>query len=242
VLKRLLDGFIDLVYPPHCLLCKTRITPKPDHPFKVLCGQCLTDIRPNVPPFCPVCSRSLGERPDQPRCETCRRHPPSFDFAWSACLFVDPLRGLIHRFKFGDKTSLRHVFVPLMADFIRTYHLDIAQFDCLVPVPLSPVRLRERTYNQAALLAAGLSKVFGVPLSENILERRHSPPQSSLPAKERFTNIQGAFKMKTSSVEKMNILLIDDLLTTGATVSEAAKVLKDNGAAVVGVFTLAITP
>lgn len=128
-----------------------------------------------------------------------------------------------------------------MIDFIQMYNLDIDQFEHIVPVPLHPTRLRERTYNQSELLARRVSQYFRKELSLNNLVRiRHTQNQASLAKKNRWTNIEGAFTIKNSKAfSNQSILLIDDLLTTGATVSEAAKELKRAGAKKVGVFTLA---
>ena len=130
-----------------------------------------------------------------------------------------------------------------MISFIKEYSLDAGQFDVIIPIPLSSTRSRERGYNQARLLAKELAKEFSIPLAENQLRRiRHTDPQSLLDEKQRWTNIKGAFTIrKLKNLRHKNILLIDDLLTTGATASEAARVLKDAGAGTVGVLTLAIT-
>ena len=130
-----------------------------------------------------------------------------------------------------------------MISYIKEYDLDIGQFDAIVPIPLSSTRSRERGYNQAQLLARERAKEFSIPMGENHLRRiRHTAPQSLLDEKQRWTNIKGAFTIrKLKNLRHKNILLIDDLLTTGATASEAARVLKDAGAGTVGVLTLAIT-
>ena len=192
--------------------------------------------------FCPKCSRFLGEKPARPYCGDCRKHPPAFNFAWSACVYEDPLKTLIHQFKYSQKTRLRFLFTELMITFIRTYQLDIAQFDVLLPIPLSATRQRERGYNQSNLLAQGISEAFHIPVLKNDLARRHTRHQTLLDEKERWTNIQEAFTIKFSrKIINRNILIIDDLLTTGATASEAARTLKKSGAQTVGVLTLAIT-
>lgn len=230
-----------LVYPPHCLGCKTygRRSPLAGG----LCPSCQTLIQPNIPPFCPKCARPLHGHPLRPRCLRCQQKEPRFDFAWAACLYAEPLKTFIHQFKYNQKTSLRVPFAELMISFIHTYQLDMAQFQLMIPVPLFPTRLRERGYNQSYLLAQGLAKAFAIELSAHHLIRvRHTRPQFLLDEKERWTNMHRAFKIKSScAVSKKNILLIDDLLTTGATASEAAAVLKEAGAQTVGVLTLAIT-
>lgn len=121
--------------------------------------------------------------------------------------------------------------------------MDIEQFDFMVPIPLHPTRKRERGYNQSFLLASQLSRIFNINLNINLLiKTKNTKNQSLLSKKERWTNITGAFKIKNpNEVNNKSILLIDDLLTTGATSSEAAKALKSAGAKTVGVFTLAGT-
>lgn len=241
VFKDLLQGLKSLVYPPHCLVCSNHSTADPSGPG--VCPPCRAAIVSNRPPFCRKCSRYLGAHIEQTYCKECRNAKPSFDFAWSACLYEDPLKELIHRFKYGQKTQLRRLFAEAMISFIKEYGLDTEQFDMIVPVPLSSTRSRERGYNQAQLLAQELAREFSIPLVQNYLRRvRHTHPQSFLDEKQRWTNIKGAFTIrKLKNLRRKNILLVDDLLTTGATASEAARVLKDAGAGTVGVLTLAIT-
>jgi ComF family protein len=240
VLKDIFHGLIGLLYPPHCSLCGKHLGG--ETPSGILCPECRDSIVWNAPPFCPQCSRHLGKYPEHPRCRQCRRHRPAFDFAWSACVYDDPLKELIHRFKYGQKTRLRRLFTEMINSFVRRHHLDAAQFDMAVPVPLSAARLRERGYNQAQVLAEGICREFQIACSvNNLIRARHTQPQSLLDEKQRWTNIQGAFTIKHSEkFADKNILIIDDLLTTGATVSEIARTLKKAGAQTVGVLTLAI--
>ena len=134
-------------------------------------------------------------------------------------------------------------FIEFIVNFVQIYHLDIKQFDIIVPVPLFPSRLRERGYNQSELLAELIALRYHIDLSlANLVRIRNTEHQTSLTEKERWTNIKGAFKIIDSSeFSGKNILIIDDLLTTGATVSETATTLKDAKAKTVGVLTLAIT-
>ncbi|MBU0467803.1 MAG: ComF family protein [Candidatus Omnitrophica bacterium] len=195
----------------------------------------------NIPPFCPKCSRHLGKHPKYSKCKNCSRSELFFDFAWCACFFEDPLKELIHKFKYDQKTQLSDQFCKLMIHFIQEYCMDIEQFDLIMPIPLHPARKRERGYNQSFLLASKISKSFNINLNINLLIKvKNTKNQSLLSKKERWTNITDAFKIKNpNAVKNKSILLIDDLLTTGATSSEAAKVLKISGAKTVGVFTLA---
>jgi ComF family protein len=150
---------------------------------------------------------------------------------------------MIHRFKYGQKTYLFKPFTQFIINFLQIYHFDIKQFDIIAPIPLFPSRLRERGYNQSQLLAEPISREYGIHLSlKNLIRIRNTEHQTFLTEKERWTNIQGAFRIINSAAfSGKNILIIDDLLTTGATASEAAGVLKNAGAETVGVLTLAVT-
>lgn len=172
----------------------------------------------------------------------CQKQNPDFDFAWCACHFHGRLRELIHGFKYRQKTGLRKLFGYCMQEFLTHYKLDIDQFDLLMPIPLFPSKHRERGYNQAELLALEIKKKYNINISKNnLIKKKNTQNHAQLDKKERFTNIQGAFKIRhPDGVCGKSILLIDDLLTTGATASEAAKTLKLNGAKQVGVFCLAI--
>ncbi len=240
MIKSLVIGLKDLVYPPICIICRERIPTT--HPYKGLCLSCSQRIELIVPPFCVKCFRPLNAANSGPTCKNCIEHAMHFDFAYCACPFSPFLRQLLHLFKFHQKTYLRHIFTEHILRFIQEYNLDIDQFDLFVPMPLSNVRLRERGYNQSQLIAEILAQHFNKPCSKNVLiKARHTASQSSLSKKERFTNVQGAFKINSSvKIINTNILIIDDLMTTGATASEAALVLKAAKAKTVAILTLAI--
>ena len=138
---------------------------------------------------------------------------------------------------------MRTSFARFIINFIQKYRLDIEQFDIIVPIPLFPSRLRERGYNQSQLLAEQIARNYHINLSlNNLVRTRNTEHQTFLSEKERWTNINGAFTIKNSTkFSGKNVLIIDDLLTTGATACEAAGTLKDAGAQTVGVLTLAIT-
>ncbi|HNV23811.1 MAG TPA: ComF family protein [Candidatus Omnitrophota bacterium] len=241
MLKNLIKGFLELVYPHNCPVCQTFILPS--HSQEIICDACASLIERNHPPFCQKCSRPLGQKIHYPLCQECRLTKPYFDFAWSCLLYKDPLKNLIHQFKYKQKTCLAIAFSQWMLAFINAYHFDIKQFDLIIPVPLHTARLRERGYNQSYLLAHPIAKEFQIKISTtNIIRVRYTPPQVQLSQKERWTNIEGAFRIKSQNeINNKNILIIDDLLTTGATASEIARTLKKAGAKTVGVLTLSVT-
>lgn len=235
-------GLCRLVYPPHCLLCQNYLPSR--FPYPGVCPRCQDTIIYNHPVFCLKCSRHISSRPPTPQCRICRSKKIAFDFAWGCCLYNDSLKHLLLQFKYFQKTYLRHYFTELMMNFIRAYQIDIEQFDYAVPIPLSSTRLRERGYNQAEMLAQNVAQRFDLRvISDNLIKTRHTLQQAQIKEKERWTNIRRAFTIKhPQEIRGKNILIVDDLLTTGATASEAALALKQAQAKRVGVLTLAITP
>ena len=153
------------------------------------------------------------------------------------------MRYLIHLFKYRHLIQLRRLFCSLMIEFVEKYQIILA-CDLIIPIPLNFWRSNARGFNQAQLLAAEISKNLNAQMRTDILARPHyTPYQARLRQKERWTNMDGAFTIKRSvSITNKNILLIDDLTTTGATLSSAAWALKQSGANKVNALTLAISP
>jgi len=236
----LMSGCLSLVYPPSCYLCNTlnRTTSQCEN----LCPACAEKLNKNIPPFCQKCSRHVP--PDQALCKNCQKYPLHFDFAWSCYLLNPALRSLLHKYKYHHKTELRTTFTKMMIDFISTYNLDIHQFDAIIPIPLFHSKLRERGFNQSLYLAKNIAQAYHISLRSDILiKRRATQNHVDLNQKERWTNIQGAFTIKHSGwLKNKHILIIDDILTTGATVSQASQSLKKAGACTIGILTLAIVP
>ena len=232
--RSFLQGALELIFPDNCLLCRQFLNSRHQ---RQLCPQCLDTLSLNPTPFSRQNQNGPGHSflSDQVR--------STFDAAWSVCLYNEPAQKLLHAFKYNSKTSLHKTFVPLMIDFIDRYHIPLQEFDLISPIPLHPVRLRERGYNQSALLSLALSKHYGVPHTENLLIRqKNTHTQTELGAKQRWTNMEGAFRIKNpSDVTGRTIILIDDLFTTGATLQSAAETLKAAGAARVCVLTLSMT-
>jgi len=240
ILRDFVRGACDLVYPRHCILCKKAIL-HTDRNIP-LCIYCQSSIRANTPPFCTKCSRHLESPLGQEFCSECQDTRPHFDSAWGACIYDNSMRKLIHALKYGSKVSLRHYFNELILSFLETYHVDLSCHNLVIPIPLHPVRARERGFNQSEVIAHLIAEHLCIPSSRNNLIRvKNTRNQAVLRQKERWTNIKGAFKIKhPSEFKKKSILVIDDLLTTGATASESARILKAAGAKRVNILTLAI--
>ncbi|HXG03277.1 MAG TPA: ComF family protein, partial [Candidatus Binatia bacterium] len=175
-----------------------------------------------------------------PVCGSCRRTPPPWDWARAAGLYTGALREALHAFKFGGRPALAGPLAELV--FEQCGAELPATIDALVPVPLGRDRERERGFNQAALVAERLARRLKRPVRPGWLRRiRATPPQSDLGADARRANVRGAFAA-SARVAGRALVLVDDVLTTGATAAECARVLKAAGARVVGVLTVARVP
>jgi ComF family protein len=236
MIKDLLAACGSLVFPPHCLLC---FKPLGVGKCNGLCNGCENALQWNEPPFCLKCSRHLKGRFSL--CINCRQRRIHYDFAYAALQFNGPLQQLLHRYKYQHTTALRLLFADYMVGFVRRHQLDVDRFDLIAPVPLHASQQRWRGYNQSLLLAREISRAFSIPCHANLLQKnRPTRSQSELKRKERWTNLVGAFTINRSvGLKDRQVLLVDDLLTTGATASAAAQALKEAGCATVGVLTLA---
>jgi ComF family protein len=233
---------LDLVFPALCPVCEGTLAAGRRDP---LCGACWSAITRLGPPWCDVCGAAppAVATPDAlPRrvartCPTCASAPPSYDYARAAALYEGGLRDALHAFKFGGRRALAGPLGDLAAEQCVGSLPD--GIDALVPVPLARERERERGYNQAALLARRIGRRLAVPTRAGWLVRtRATRPQSDLSAAERRANVRGAFRAREPAAGR-HVLLIDDILTTGATLDACALALSAAGARRVGVLTVA---
>jgi len=240
MLKNLTATVLNLIYPKNCISCKTGIFDEQNRFF--LCDDCFEEIAKNLSPFCLKCGVHLDERETEfGICRQCKKRKFYFDRAYSVCIFEGTIKELIHKFKYSNKTVLAKLFSEMIFDFAMNFHIPISDYDIMLPVPLHSVRLREREYNQCEILAKELQKFFSIAISRNdVMRIRNTKSQIELNKFARWQNIKGAFKLKNfEKFKDKNVLIIDDLMTTGATASELAGVLKDADAKKVSVLTLA---
>ena len=230
-LQRLGASALDLLFPPRCAACDE----PGDSPFCALCAQTLVP----APAGCPLCGVPQDEsllpalRPR--RCPTCRVHPPRFAFAAAPYLHGGALADAIHRLKYEKREDLGAALSVLFEACL------VPKSDVLVPIPLHPRRLRHRGYDQAAILAAGAARRFGIPFAPLLRRVRETGQQVGRDRTSRERSVRGAFAAAGNVLGK-RICLIDDVLTTGATASAAADALLLAGAARVEVRTLARAP
>lgn len=220
-----LAEFLGQALPGTCLLCGEDCA-------TLLCHPCATDL-PALAAGCPQCAEPTthGER-----CGRCLTQPPHFDATLAAYAYAFPLDRLIHSYKYGSELALAELFGQQLGNKLHSL-----PFDRILPVPLHPDRLRQRGFNQALELARPISRRLQVRLDHRLLSRQRATlAQADLPHKERAANIRGAFAVH-GDLSGERLLLVDDVLTTGATVSECSRVLKLHGAASVTVAVVART-
>ena len=176
-------------------------------------------------------------------CRSCQKAKLHFRRAYSALAYEGKVKQLISLFKYKGKMSLSKPLANLLTDFIKQYTIPLHTIDIVMPIPLHSVRLRQREYNQSQLLAEELTNIFDLRLDTKTLSRiKNTAAQVNLDDQQRWQNISGAFALREKeSVLNKTVLLVDDLITTGATCSEAAYTLQEAGAKEVYVLTLAST-
>ena len=228
-------NLINLVYPLHCAACKIALDPMNR---SGICLSCEGKIKRNPKPYCLRCGRPVHS--DGKLCEECERTSFAFDRAWSAYLYDGALKELIHLFKYRGKLALSGVLCGKICEFIDDTREIIDGVDLITFVPLHRGWLNEKEFNQSGILAAAISSKFRMPVSRLLEKRVSTRRQNELSRDERLTNLTGAFKPKDNAlIGGANILLIDDVMTTGTTLNECAKTLKSAGAVEVRCLTLA---
>ena len=230
-------GLLDLLYPPQCEACGRLRR-------EAICPDCRAEIEMVGPPLCELCGVPFDPKAQAaPRCADCRGRRRSYAVARSAAYYYGPLTQAIWRFKYDGRMVLARPLGELMAGTISgggAADLDPETIDVVCPVPLHGARLGERGFNQSELLAEAVAEGIGRPLGRLLVRTRPTLPQVDLPAESRATNVQGAFEADLREViQGQRVLLIDDLFTTGATMTECARMLRRAGAEEVRVYTLA---
>lgn len=241
MLRNLINSLVDIIYPPTCIICKDKLKDL-SSVDNIVCIECWDKIKRNLPPFCYRCGKHLNfSNFAKNICSSCIRKQFYFDRAFSPCVYEGTIKELIHVFKYKSKDYLGFTLAKLMIEFIKEYNLPIDLMDLIVPIPLHKTRLREREFNQAQILSNYIALEFNKTISNDTLKRsRYTKTQTELKDDERFLNVKESFLVtKDEVIKDRNILLVDDVLTTGATASWAAYALKKAGANIVFVLTIA---
>ena len=238
-MKSLLYSLSDFFFPPQCLLCNTSFTPENSRYF---CNKCYDDFSFIKSPVCKKCGLPFQTREGEDHlCGQCITGKHFFDKARSVSTYDKTLRKALHGFKYNKKSLLSKPLSQILAAYGENL-LNQKEYDAIVPVPLHSKRLRQRGYNQALILAKRVGKAWGIKVDIKSLERvKWTIPQTVLSKNERRKRIRGSFSCSPERVRDKNLLIIDDIYTSGSTVSECARILKKNGALKVDVLTFART-
>jgi len=231
----LVEPLLSLFFPAHCAACGRRVDEGRD-----LCGDCAASVEKITPPRCDVCSQPVhGLTPvfTCPNCQDARFH---FECAVSVVRSRGVVRDMVHRLKYGREVWMARVLAAWLVEGMGDIRFRGIDFDAIVPVPLHPRRLREREFNQAAVLAGHLARASNIPVIEPLARHHYTGTQTKLDRKERRQNLRGAFILrKNADVTDKDLLLVDDVLTTGSTLDACAAVLLAEGAASVRALTVA---
>jgi ComF family protein len=228
---------LDSLLPPQCMSCQAVV----EAPGS-LCAHCFSRITFITPPHCECCGIPFeGAVIDDLTCGACLKHRPSFDRARAAFVYAADSKALVLKLKHGDRTESA---VHLARWLQRAGAELITSCDVIVPVPLHRWRLLMRAYNQSALLANALGKLSGKPVVPDALTRiKATPTQGGLSRNDRRRNVARAFAVpRPQAIKDRRVLLIDDVLTTGATADVCARTLLEAGAATADVLVLARVP
>jgi ComF family protein len=219
----LLKSLADFVYPPICYGCDAEVEEG------LVCEGCRLALFTHELAVCPKCGRPCTRTAET--CGQCQT-PFSLSRVRALGLYVPPFDKLVQAFKYSGKTKVGELLGRALAALVEQDEV-LAAADAVCPVPLHPARLRERGFNQSLLLAAAISMSTRIPLAECLTRTRYTPTQTAKAKPEkRWKNVEGAFQIRPAAgVAGKTVLLVDDVMTTGATLDQAAKALLEGGAA-----------
>jgi competence protein ComFC len=237
-MKRALDAALGIFYPELCQLCGTaRASAREGY----VCSDCRCQVRWVKEPWCQRCGKPFaGDLTTPFECANCRGLDLHFSQARSGVVFDGPVREALHRYKYNRQPW----FEPFLADLLLETAgsaVNRADWDVIIPVPLHRLKQSEREFNQAEVLARHLGAHGGIPVNKRALKRvEYTRTQTQLSRNERLANVRKAFAMREGlRLNGERVMLFDDVMTTGATADACARVLLQNGASRVGVWTLA---
>ena len=238
IIDDVLRHITDIVFPSQCISCAAILQPITE---KVFCSACREKIKFLTGSICPICGIMFFDSPSASHlCGNCLEKKPYFSYARAVASYETIILNAIHQFKYSRDLSIGILLASLMADFSFP-DLDFRDYSLIIPVPLHIKKLRKRGFNQSIILADSIGKKWQIPVNFSLLKRcKFTLTQTGLNKKERQRNIKGAFEVRDKEkIAGRNIILIDDVYTTGATLNECAKKLIKAGAQKVAVLTLA---
>lgn len=236
--RQRLNHLFSGLFPSRCIFCQQTVGQAAGQGLEV-CPDCYPML-PHNKARCVRCALPLAEDIEAAvLCGRCIRKLPAFDYAYSPFRYEDEIIALVHQLKFSQKIH----FSRSIGDMLwQHFSLTGERPDCLLPVALHKSRMRQRGFNQSIEISRVLAKKLAIPIEHTVVERQRSTAaQTGLSAKQRQKNIRGAFAV-VGELRYKHVLIIDDVMTTGATVNELAKLLKKNNVERVGVLSIARAP
>ncbi|HEY0268818.1 MAG TPA: ComF family protein [Methyloradius sp.] len=221
--------FNQFLFPQACLLCAAS-----DGGELAICQDCLTDLPRHTIDQCPQCALPAYQNQ---LCGHCIASPPAFDTTNALFRYEFPVDAMLQRYKYQHLLNMAQTFAQMILNDLPNAKLP----DLIIPMPLHPLRLKERGFNQSLEIARIVGKTLNIKVDAQVCSRiKPSPPQASLPLKERVKNMQSAFACNTT-LDGLNIALIDDVMTTGASLNSLSKTVKKAGASNVECWVVART-
>ncbi|KUG24388.1 competence protein f [hydrocarbon metagenome] len=238
IFSEVLNDLSKVIFPPQCPGCSEILYP---YTAQIFCSNCTDNIKFIKGGICTICGTTFPDSPAENHlCGECLEKKPYFSYARAVFSYENIILNAIHRFKYKRNMSIGEIMSSLMADFSFP-DIDFTDYSLIIPVPLHIKRLRERGFNQSLILARAIGKKRQIPVNFSLLKRRKfTTTQTGSNRNERKQNIKGAFEVSDKNkIKGENVILIDDVYTTGATVNECAKTLIEAGVRKISALTLA---
>jgi ComF family protein len=222
-------NFKQILFPQTCMLCAASAGGE-----LAICADCLKDLPWHTAEHCPQCGLTSTHHQI---CGACLKSPPAFDSTLALFRYAYPVDAMLKRYKYQHQLTMAEAFGALMVNTLETNHRP----DVIIPMPLHPQRLQERGFNQSVEIGRIIAKRLHIKMDyQSCIRTKFSPPQASLPFRERISHMRGAFACE-KRLDGLHIALVDDVMTTGASLNELAKVLKKAGASRVDCWVVART-
>lgn len=222
IFSKIIDSILNLIAPPKCATCSARV-----ETINTLCTTCWQDLVFINDPKCEICSNTFPVNQFEKICIDCKTHIPAFDKVISSVVYNDISEQIIFGLKYNDRIDCSEI----IAEFIKNSIIrENEKPDVIIPVPLHKNKLKKRGYNQATLIAKKLAKKLNVKIEfESLVKVKDNISQSGLNREERFVNVENVYKLNQKTKDRLkgkSVFLVDDVITTGATVNECAKLIK----------------
>ncbi len=232
-LLRIVDVILGLIYPERCVFCDRVIWQTDDF----VCPGCKGSLSLVKEPYCMKCGKQI-DKEAQELCGDCERKQHYFDRGFTLCCYNDPVRESMYRLKYKNRQRYALYYGRKISEVLGERVKEL-KAEALIPIPLHEDRYRKRGYNQAELLAGEVGRIMNIPVRTDILKRvKNTQAQKTQDAEARRANLKNAFQICANDVKLSTAILIDDIYTTGSTVDEAARALKEAGVDQVYVVTV----